>query len=116
MALTPRSGSGVLRFVITTDYGVGEQAITASAPLATGQWVHVAVTLAGNTGTLYVNGAVAGTNTAMNLAPFRLGHTSQNWIGRSQYSADPYFNGKIDDFRIYRGALTTQELLALVNN
>jgi hypothetical protein len=115
MALTPRTNGGVLRFAITTDYGVGEQAIAASGPLATGQWVHVAVTLSGSTGTLYVNGAVAGTNTAMAHSPMRLGSTSQNWIGRSQYSADPYFNGKIDDFRIYRGALTAKELLALVN-
>jgi hypothetical protein len=28
----------------------------------------------------------------------------QNWIGRSQWSADPYFKGRIDDFRIYHGA------------
>jgi hypothetical protein len=49
-------------------------------------------------------------------APFRLGSTGQNWIGRSQYSADPYFNGKIDDFRIYRGALSASAVLALYNS
>ncbi|SFU56633.1 LamG-like jellyroll fold domain-containing protein [Pseudoduganella namucuonensis] len=116
MMLTPRTNGGVIRFGITTDYGVGEQGITGTAALPTGQWVHVAVTLSGATGTLYVNGAVAGSNTAMFHAPFRLGSTNQNWIGRSQYAADPYFNGKIDDFRIYRGALTAAEVTALVNS
>ena len=116
MMLTARDGRGVMRFAITTDYGVGEQSISGTAALPTGQWVHVAVTLSGSTGTLYVNGAVAGTNTAMAHSPFRLGSTNQNWIGRSQYENDPYFNGKIDDFRIYRGALSAAEVLALFNS
>ncbi len=49
----------------------------------------------------------------MALAPFRLGWTGQNWIGRSQYAADPYFNGKIDDLRIYHGAMSAAEVTAL---
>ena len=113
MMLTARNGSGVPRFAISTDYGVGEMGINASAPLATGQWVHLAVTLSGSTARLYVNGNEAGSNTWTMHCPLRLGATTQNWIGRSQYN-DPYFNGKIDDFRIYQGALTPAELAALV--
>jgi hypothetical protein len=75
--------------------------------------VHVAVTLSGRNATLYVNGAVSGSNADMFLAPFRLGATTRNWIGRSQYP-DPYFNGKIDDFRIYRGALSATAVAALM--
>jgi hypothetical protein len=52
----------------------------------------------------------------MTHAPFRLGATGQNWIGRSQYGADPYFNGKIDDFRIYQGALSAAEVAALMQS
>lgn len=59
--------------------------------------------MAGSVGTLYVNGVAVGTNSAMTTVPFRLGSTDQNCLGRSQYPADPYFNGLIDDFRIYRG-------------
>jgi hypothetical protein len=114
MYLTPRNGS-VARFAITVNGGKGELGINSSAALPTGQWTHVAVTLSGTTGTLYVNGVSMNSNTNMFHAPFRLGSTSQNWIGRSQY-ADPYFNGKIDDFRIYRGALGAAEVLALYNN
>jgi hypothetical protein len=114
MMLTPRA-SGV-RFAITTNYGIGEQTINGPSALPTGQWVHVAVTLAGSTGSLYVNGSLVGSNTGMTHAPFRLGATGQNWIGRSQYGADPYFNGKIDDFRIYQGALSAAEVAALMQS
>ncbi|WP_371867795.1 LamG-like jellyroll fold domain-containing protein [Pseudoduganella rivuli] len=115
MFLTPRNGGGVARFAITINGGKGELGINHTAALPTGQWVHVAVTLSGNTGTMYINGASVASNTNMFHAPFRMGSTSQNWIGRSQYS-DPYFNGKIDDFRIYRGALSAADVLALYNS
>jgi len=113
MMLTPRAST--VRFAITTNHGIGEQVINGTSALPTGQWVHVAVTLSGSTGSLYVNGSLVGSNAAMHHAPFRLGSTNQNWIGRSQYGSDPYFNGKIDDFRIYSGALSATQILALRN-
>lgn len=111
--LTPRAGTGRPRFAITTNLRVGEQAIDGAAALPTGQWVHVAVTISGTVGTLYVDGVAVGERTDLRLAPFRLGHTRQSWIGRSQYAADPYFAGLVDDFRIYTGALTAREVAAL---
>ena len=33
---------------------------------------------------------------------------------RSQFSSDPYFNGSLDDFRVYRRALSQKEITALV--
>ncbi|MEO7494572.1 MAG: LamG-like jellyroll fold domain-containing protein [Massilia sp.] len=116
MMLTPSTNNGLLRFGITTDYGVGEQGIVGTAALPTGQWVHVAVTLAGSNGSLYVNGALVGSSPDIKHAPFRLGSTNQNWIGRSQYASDPYFNGKIDDFRIYSGALSASEIVTLMQS
>jgi len=114
MFLTPRSSSGGMRFAITVDGGHGEQAVTETAALPTAQWVHVAVTLSGENATLYVNGTAVGSNSAEFLPPWQLGGTTQNWIGRSQYSGDPYFNGKIDEFRIYRGALSAADIAALI--
>jgi len=56
-----------------------------------------------------------GSNTAEYFPPWQLGGTTQNWIGRSQYAGDPYFNGKVEEFRIYRGALSAAEIATLVS-
>ncbi|HWW71291.1 MAG TPA: LamG-like jellyroll fold domain-containing protein, partial [Duganella sp.] len=111
--MTPRAARGGLAFTISNNGGYGSQTVSTPTPLATGRWVHVAVTLSGSTATLYVNGGQVGTNTAMTRAPFRLDSTESNWLGRSQYPADPYFNGKVDDFRIYNGAMTAEQVAAL---
>lgn len=113
MFLTPTAGSAV-RFAITTNGSGSEQRINGTTALSGGSWQHVAVTLSGNTGTLYVNGVQVGINTSMTLRPSSLGNTSRNYIGRSQYS-DPYLNGLVDDFRIYDRALSVTEIQALVS-
>ncbi|MES2438018.1 MAG: LamG-like jellyroll fold domain-containing protein [Verrucomicrobiota bacterium] len=112
MFLTPRSGNGTTRFTIATVYGYNEQRVDGPA-LPTGQWVHVAVTLSGRAATLYINGIEAGRNLDCFLQPLQLAEGSQNWIGRSQYSTDPYLNGKVDDFRIYHYALAGHQVYAL---
>jgi hypothetical protein len=115
MFLSPQSGGGNLRFSITTSGPGGEQQINAPSPLATGAWTHVAVTLSGSTGTLYVNGTVVATNTPMTLTPSSLGNTTLNYIGKSQFSGDPYLNGIVDDFRIYGAALSPAEIAQLAS-
>lgn len=113
MFLTPQNGAtGKVRFAISTG---GEQLIDGTAALATGTWTHVAVTLSGSTGTLYVNGTPVGANTAMNLNPNSLGITTQNYIGKSQFGTDPYFNGLVDEFQIYSRALSASEISAMVS-
>ena len=113
MMPTVRNGSGVPRFSITTEHGYNEQVIDGSAAMPTGRWVHVAVTVSDTLGTLYVDGVEAGSNAQMSLAPADLGATTQNWLGRSQYSSDAFLKGRIDDFRIYGGALGSAEVAAL---
>jgi DUF1680 family protein len=114
MWLAASAGSGP-RFAITTSGGSGEQRINGTGQLATNRWTHIAVTLSGGTGTLYVDGAPVGTNTAMTLKPSSLGSTGNNWIGRSQYG-DPYLNASVDEFQIYDRALTVAEVQALTTS
>lgn len=51
----------------------------------------------------------------MTLKPSSLGQTKNNYIGKSQYP-DPYFNGLIDDFRIYSRALNATEVATLASS
>nr|WP_233566894.1 LamG-like jellyroll fold domain-containing protein [Cohnella endophytica] len=116
MFLTPRPGGAGLRFSITTSGSGGEQQISTSTAFPTGVWKHVAVTLSGTTGTLYVDGVQVATNASMTLKPSSLGNTNLNYLGRSQYSGDAYLNGGLDDFRIYNRALSATEISALFNS
>lgn len=114
MFLAPRSGiTGLPVFAITTSGSGGEQRINSSVAIAAGTWTHVAVTIGGGTGIMYINGVEVGRNSSMTLTPSSLGVTTQNYIGRSQYVSDPYLNGRVDDFRIYDDGLNAAEVAGL---
>jgi hypothetical protein len=111
--LSPCGTGGLLHFGISICGPVGEQTIVHTAGLMPGAWTHVAVTLSGTTGTLYVNGVAVASNIAMLDGQLSSIGTSRNWLGRSQFSGDPYFKGFIDEFRIYKGVLTQAQIAAL---
>lgn len=111
MVLTPKSAANTLRFTITMNgNAAGAEQILDGPVLPVGEWTHVAVTLQGNTGTLYVNGAAVDAET-ITLDPASFS-PALNYIGKSQWP-DPYFNGLVDDFRIYNRSLTAGEVSAL---
>jgi hypothetical protein len=113
MFLTVNAGAGP-RFAITTGGGGAEQRVSSTAgQLPTNQWAHIAVTKSGTTATLYVNGEPVGTNPDFTLSPADLGHTTQNWIGRSQYP-DPLLTGTVDEFQIYDRGLSQSEVQSLM--
>ena len=111
MFLTPRSADNTMRFAITTDGNASEQ-ILDTDPLPIGQWVHVAVTLGGNTGVMYINGKpqVAG-QILLNPADVNPTH---NYLGKSQWP-DPLYHGMIDDLQIYDYALDSMQIANLVH-
>jgi DUF1680 family protein len=111
--LTNRNGSGVPRFAITTNYAGGEQGINGTAALPLNVWSHLAVTISGTTGTLWVNGVAVGTNTSMTLNPAVLGTLSNNWLGQSNYPGDAPFAGGLDDVNIWSRALTAAQIAEL---
>jgi hypothetical protein len=112
MFMTVNGGGAGLRFGITTNGNGAEQDLTGGGHLPLNTWSHVAMTLSGMTGTLYLNGTPVATSPNMTLKPSDLGATNQNWIGRSQYP-DPFLNATVDDFNIYDHALSATEVAAL---
>jgi fibronectin type 3 domain-containing protein len=115
MFLTTQFGTGGsanrLRFAIRTP-GVAENAanrLDSSVTTPIGSWAHFAVVLSNSTGRLYLNGAQVAVSTTMTLNPSSLGVTAKNYLGKSQFN-DPYFDGALDDFRIYSRALTVGEI------
>ncbi len=107
--LTPRTTAGKMRFAITINGGAGEQQINAPFALPTNSWCHVAITLDGAKGLLYFNGQPVTTNLALTLRPWQLLCRS-NYLGKSQFTADPLFAGQLDSFRIFGRALSASEI------
>ncbi|MFC3495665.1 immunoglobulin-like domain-containing protein [Glycomyces rhizosphaerae] len=94
----------------------GEQTATATRKLALDEWQSIAATISRNgTGTtstlrLYVDGELWAekTDSTVNLADLTT-HTL-NYIGKSAYTADALYRGKVSSFRIYDTALTAVQL------
>ncbi|MNM42912.1 Laminin G domain protein [compost metagenome] len=110
MFLTPSQYSGVLQFTIH-EQGT-DQSLLSAAPLPKNEWSHVAVTLEGNTGKLYVDGKLAATNTDMNFNPKEL-KAAEAYLGKSRFAADAYFGGRMDDIQFYNKALNEEEISKL---
>lgn len=103
----------VPRFAISLAGNGSEQTMDGDAELPIGAWKHIAVVLGTGGGILYVDGVQVGANPAMTLRPADLGSTANNYLGRSQFSWDPYLDGNVDDFRVYNRALSPSEIKAL---
>jgi len=112
---TPTNGTA-LRTAITTTGGGGEAQNTGYAPLPSGTWKTVTVTLdtTAHRITTYLDGAAVASATTTITAGQLLDSTttSGGYIGKSMY-ADPLLAGAVDDFAVYPAALTP-DLIAQV--
>jgi hypothetical protein len=84
----------------------------SAIPLNT--WTHAAVTINGDFTTFYINGQVAGTADQDRGNPIDNSLVGVS-VGREQYSGSLpagrwFFNGRIDDVRIYKRALSQTEI------
>ncbi len=113
MGFTPTDDSGGARFGITTNGSLTAYKMQTHAYISTGKWRHFAITLSDQIGILYIDGVKASVNNAILLRPSNLGKTTRNYLGKSQFTDDPYLQGLLDDFRIYNRALNPTEIAAL---
>jgi prepilin-type N-terminal cleavage/methylation domain-containing protein len=95
---------------LTTSNGSSYSRHIATSPITTGGWRHITVTWDGANVIHYLNGAENGTSSLV-TAPEVSG--VKTWIGRVEGLATPYFDGLIDDVRIYDRALSAEEVAAL---
>ena len=110
--LTPSSSAGTVRFGI--EVGNVQQLLNHTAALPLNTWTHVAVTISGNTGKLFINGALVATNTSMTHNPSSVG-TEFNYLGKSQFG-DPSFNGTLDDVTFLPYALADAKITTMMTN
>jgi uncharacterized protein len=96
------------------------RAETAATPVVENEWVHVAVVVdpASRVVTTYVNGARAGQATGVaadvtQIVSQRAGAPNRLLLGRSLEDGEPTLHGRLRDVRIYRIALTDQQVGAI---
>lgn len=109
--LTPSNGNE-MRFVMKNG---GEEQILSTKKLGTSTWKHIAVTISDEAIILYVNGEELARSTEISIRPSDI-QPVMNYIGRSQYPADPLIKGFIDDFRIYNYALSPEEIMEVTED
>lgn len=123
------------RFLRGVCFQGGDLVADAGKACPDGEWVHVAMTVTGTQGgslssagpRVYLNGELAGdgfisqtsSGTYKKLREWFAtletpDNYSNNFIGHSQFDADADFCGSLSDFRIYRAALTEEEVIGLM--
>lgn len=107
LALTPATGNDPsgLAALAATD-GAGSEVLASSdATLGDDEWHQVTVVLDGNERELrlYLDAGLMVTSDVEHTAAEI--DNENNWLGRSQYDADPYIEISYDEVRIYNDAL-----------
>jgi len=88
--------------------GNQSKAITVVSALETGKWIHLAATIdESGIAKLYKNGE------QIQLGEMQLPNTvkrTNNYVGKSNWVNDSYFNGKISDLRVWKIARTAEDI------
>lgn len=103
--LTANAETGTPRFAVTTSGNGSEQRANSSAAVDVGEWHSIMISRDGDTTTFYVDGEVTGTTTDLQMTFSDIGKMDNYYIGKSQFAADPYYSGLIDDIYFYDSAL-----------
>lgn len=133
--LMASDGSGnvsemILRVVASSDptnpskieFAADDTAAYSTTAIQTGRWYHVTYTRAGSTMRVYINGILDPTtgsdSTALNFSTCRLyiGLDIDSGTCASPGGLGYYFDGMIDDVRVYNYPLTIQQIKTIMND
>lgn len=102
--LTPR-----IRFAIKNN---GPEQRVDGIALPINEWHHIAVTFSKSKVCIYIDGKIISMSNTITINPIDI-KPVLNYIGRGQTSV-PYFNGLIDDFRIYNFSMDSTHIEEIV--
>ena len=94
--------------------------VTSTTTISASIWTHIAAVITPSTWKVYINGVDGGGSGSATTTTIEYNSTGNNTcsIGRSDYvgGASQYFDGKMDDIRVYNDELTASEVAAIAQN
>lgn len=97
-------------------FGPKGEPVKILAPLPpVGKWTHIAAVVDNTSAALYVNGKLSQKLPNGNGAQALAATVNGIYIGRSNWAADPLFNGVMDEVVVANRAMTKDEIAALAN-
>jgi len=103
------NSDGTLTFIVRTIYSDTQGSVTSTVRVDDGRWHNVTAVKSGSVHTLYIDGVSAGMFT-LGENPMQLDYF---YIGASRTDSNniaQFFNGRIDEFRLWDKALSASEL------
>jgi len=112
LSLSPNSASSSIELALMPD-GQSATTVSTSPGLPAGVETHIAVVYISSINVMgvYINGTLRN-STSVPAGALTSIVDVNNWIGRSNSSTEANFSGQIDEFRIYDGLLTGQQVRA----
>lgn len=105
-----------LRYALLTQNTQNEINMTGTNTIREDEWLHFTLIRENTTIKLYVNGILTAQSTSFGEHTPSDIENSLNYIGKSQFAADPYFHGYIDEFKVFNKALTEKDILINMAN
>ena len=106
-------------FAVRTAYSSTPLIAHSSSSLALGTWYHLAGTFKQNSAHLYINGQLTATSAVLPVTSTRMSDEPARTLSVGVYQTDLqdfYFNGTIDEVRIWSAALPQQTILRWMNS
>ncbi|PWK23023.1 concanavalin A-like lectin/glucanase superfamily protein [Arcicella aurantiaca] len=106
--------NGILRWVFRSSTTIGNVDVKYAGTISVGQWYHVAIVRTANALQMYINGVLVQSSSASGLSS-TYASPSVGRLGSQSSGLVNFFNGKIDDVRLFKGGLNGLEISSLYN-